>query len=114
MQARTGLQQGSRAREGEGVSDSMEKQVAKIFLSFSVCDENITFRVACFGRVAYTAVGYQFVTVSHFSPSTNTPSLYSAVLHSPEEYLVQDPAAGVKSPSVSDNGLTAGHGVGLK
>lgn len=88
LQARRGVQQGSRAKEGPGVSDSIAKQVVKRFLSFSVCDENITFRASWFGHAAYTAVGYQFVTVSHFSPSTNTPSLYSQLCFTAQKSIL--------------------------
>lgn len=126
--------------------------MVKRFLSFSVCGGNITLEAAWFGQVAYRAVGYQLVTVSHFSPSQglstnmsvytrlplaqrcitgftvpapkdtgdklkqslNSKPILSAVPHSPgEEHPVKHPAAGVKSPSVGGEEITAGHGVGL-
>lgn len=63
------------SRGGARSIDSIAKQVVKYFCLFLSVMK--TFRAVWFGHVAYTAVGYQCVTVSHFSPSTNTPSLYS-------------------------------------
>lgn len=89
------------------------KTGGKIFLSFSVCHENIQSSLiwpCCLHSCRVPMCDSQSLLTFH----QHTKPVLSAVPHSPEEHLVKDPAAGVKSPSVSDNGLTAGHGEGLK